>query len=55
MRLRDMNGIMAELEAWILHEQDHHHDCGDDCCADSGYPYVNSVKLMEKIKELRGE
>lgn len=45
---------LEELIEWVQLNHDHHRWCegDDDCCADSTFPYVNSIVLVEKIREL---
>lgn len=49
--------ILDELEAWVFREHDHHYGCDDpdisSRCEAADRPYVDSLNLVEKIKELR--
>lgn len=47
--------ILDELEAWTGNEHQHHYGCEDDngCCPGASRPYVDSLNLIEKIKEMR--
>jgi hypothetical protein len=49
--------ILDELEAWAGRMHQHHYGCDDPDisprCSNADRPYVDSLKLVEKIRELR--
>ena len=50
--------ILDELETWVSRHHDHHYGCDDPDvnprCPSADRPYVDSLSLVEKIRELRG-
>lgn len=46
---------LDELEAWTCNNHQHHYGCEDDstCCPGADRPYVDSLSLVEKIRELK--
>jgi len=48
---------LDELEAWTARNHDHHYGLNDPdigpCCEHADRPYVDSLDLVAKIRELR--
>lgn len=48
---------LDELEVWVSKEHRHHYGCDDPDisprCSHADHPYVDSLNLVEKIRELK--
>lgn len=47
--------ILNELEEWASRNHEHHYGCEETrgCCPGADRPYVDSLNLVAKIRELR--
>jgi hypothetical protein len=57
--MKSISGVLGELEAWVSREHEHHYGCDDPDvslprCPGADRPYVDSLALVAKIRELKG-
>ena len=48
--------VLGELEQWVFIHHEHHAEPDDEMynvCEDHAFPYVNSVELVKKIREMK--